>query len=451
MTEYTKFKRPAMLAGNKAGKLPHPARKLGKWLWPATAISLAAGTVWGVGHIEDQLERSAPKIIQKAGLDPTELRFDADYRHVKVTGTLPKNTSAKHLEMVLAKYQGTNGESIRKATVYATNPAIVKPVKKPAVEKPAVIKPKIVKPPVTKTPAVVIQDTREIQPEDVIVSAISDGNKLTLTGMVPTEQHAKVLNDAALHSFSASNIINTLTVTDQPATIATAEQRINDFATILSNLEDDVNDAQIDLDNNIISGNITTTDLDMSRKIKAVVPNSRIDVITEHEIIPVATKTLPADSAPIVATSEMATVEGIPNQLVTNDAVADYRPTDNIASLQGEFSLLADSIREFVVFAPSSDVLPSSANSILDDIVTALNSFPDVLIEIAGHTDSHSSATYNQDLSQRRAQAVADYLANKGIDKSRLRPNGYGESQPIASNDTADGRAKNRRVEFWAF
>ena len=380
-------------------------------------------------------------------MDASQLEFDASYRDVKVTGTLPQNTSAKHLEVVLAKYRGGDGESIRNATVYATSPVI----EKPNMVKPAIVKQDNVKPTVVKTNPVVIQDTREIQPEDVIVSAITDGEKLTLTGMVPTEEHAKVLSDAALHSFSASNIINTLTVTDQPATIATAEERINDFATVLSNLEDDVRDAQIDLDNNIISGNITTTDLNMSRKIKAVVPNSMINVITEHEVIPVATTSLSDDTISVVPLNELTEEDDIPMELVTTEAVTDYRPTDSIASLQDEFTLLAESIREFVVFAPSSDVLAPSATGILDDIVLALDAFPEVLIEIAGHTDSHSSATYNQDLSQRRAQSVANYLASQGVDKSRLRPNGYGESQPIASNDTADGRAQNRRVEFWAF
>ncbi len=442
MTKPTKFRRPPMLVGNNAGKLPHSPRKLGKWLWPTTAAALVAGTLWGVRHIEEQVEQSAPEIIAKTGLDPSELQFDASYRNVLVTGTLPKNTSARHLEMVLAKYQGTEGESIRKATVSATVPALITP---------EVTEPDIATPKITKTEPVIIPEPETTQPENVVVSAIADGDKLTLKGMVPTEQHAKVLNDAALHSFSAANIINTLTVTGQPADVATAEQRINDFATILSNFEDDVHEAQIDLDNNIISGNITTTDMDMSRKIKAVVPSSRVNVTIEREVIQVTKTPLPADSIPIVPASELTAVNVKQNTQPINEAITDQRRTDNIALLQNEFTVLAESIREFVVFAPSSDVLRPEANRTLDEIVTAMNAFPDVLIEIAGHTDSQSSATYNQDLSYRRAEAVANYLTTQGVDKSRLRPNGYGESQPIANNDSADGRAKNRRVEFWAF
>lgn len=432
MTESERFKRPALLTGNRAGKLPHPPRRLGKWLWPATAAALATGTVWGVNHIEDQVERSAPEIVRNAGLNASGLQFDASYRNVDVTGTLPANTSASQLETVLASYRGNNGESIRRATVRATAPVVKS-------------KPEIKAPPVKVTPAIV---QPVIETENVLVSAVSDGDTLTLTGMVPTQQHVTVLNDAALHSFSKPAITNLLTVSDQPAPVENVEQRINDFATVISNLENNVIDAQIDLDNDLLSGNITTTDIDMSRKIKAAVPDSLINVVTEHEEIRIATAPLPADSAAIVPMTEVIPDD---SQTVTSEAVNDYRPTDNIASLQGEFTLLADSIRELVVFAPSSDALQPSANAVLDDIATALDSYPDVLIEIAGHTDSQSSATYNQDLSQRRAQAVAEYLADRGVDRSRLRPNGYGESQPVATNDTAAGRAQNRRVEFWAF
>ena len=69
-------------------------------------------------------------------------------------------------------------------------------------------------------------------------------------------------------------------------------------------------------------------------------------------------------------------------------------------------------------------------------------------IEISGHTDSRGSAQYNQQLSQNRAKTVVEYLIEKGIDKSRLEFKGYGEEQPIASNDTSEGRQENRRTEF---
>ena len=70
------------------------------------------------------------------------------------------------------------------------------------------------------------------------------------------------------------------------------------------------------------------------------------------------------------------------------------------------------------------------------------------MVEVAGHTDSMGSEAYNQGLSERRAQSVQDYLVSKGVKAQRLTAKGYGESMPVASNDTDAGRAENRRVEL---
>ncbi|MEX1249814.1 MAG: OmpA family protein, partial [Hyphomonas sp.] len=72
---------------------------------------------------------------------------------------------------------------------------------------------------------------------------------------------------------------------------------------------------------------------------------------------------------------------------------------------------------------------------------------PDTRIQIAGHTDSRGADAYNRDLSARRAAAVATYLTSAGVDAGRIVSVGLGESVPVSSNDTAAGRAINRRVE----
>lgn len=84
----------------------------------------------------------------------------------------------------------------------------------------------------------------------------------------------------------------------------------------------------------------------------------------------------------------------------------------------------------------------------LDKVVEFLSSNANVEIEIAGHTDSKGADDYNEQLSQGRAQAVVDYLISQGINIDRLIAKGYGETKPVASNDTDEGRAENRRVEF---
>jgi OmpA-OmpF porin, OOP family len=103
-----------------------------------------------------------------------------------------------------------------------------------------------------------------------------------------------------------------------------------------------------------------------------------------------------------------------------------------------------------VEFELASDVLTPIGIELLDEIVAALNQFPLVPIEIAGHADSQGDADVNMDLSIRRAQAVLTYLVDNGLDPTRFEVVGYGETQPIADNSTAEGRERNRRIEFKA-
>jgi outer membrane protein OmpA-like peptidoglycan-associated protein len=88
----------------------------------------------------------------------------------------------------------------------------------------------------------------------------------------------------------------------------------------------------------------------------------------------------------------------------------------------------------------------------LSQLAAILNKYEDTNILLAGHTDSTGSDQYNLELSRRRAESVATYLATENVDRARFTTEGYGKSDPIASNDTAEGRAMNRRVEvaIWA-
>lgn len=101
-----------------------------------------------------------------------------------------------------------------------------------------------------------------------------------------------------------------------------------------------------------------------------------------------------------------------------------------------------------VLFAFDRSDLSDEARNNLDKLVVVLNHYPDTDIELQGHTDSRGSEAYNQGLSERRASAVGKYLTEKGISSGRLNIVGFGETMPKYDNDTQEGRAQNRRVEF---
>jgi outer membrane protein OmpA-like peptidoglycan-associated protein len=101
-----------------------------------------------------------------------------------------------------------------------------------------------------------------------------------------------------------------------------------------------------------------------------------------------------------------------------------------------------------ITFALNSSDLNAQFYSALDGVAMVLKEYDKTLVEVAGHTDSSGSDQYNQTLSERRAQAVTGYLASHGVKPSRLMSVGAGETHPIASNDTEQGRAANRRVEL---
>ncbi len=105
-------------------------------------------------------------------------------------------------------------------------------------------------------------------------------------------------------------------------------------------------------------------------------------------------------------------------------------------------------IIEGVNFHVDKADLTDGAKLILDEVVKTLNEFPEVTLDIQGHTDSDASDAYNMDLSRRRSISVKNYLTEHGIAASRLTTSWYGERKPIDTNETDAGKARNRRIEF---
>ncbi|MFY0575664.1 OmpA family protein [Cystobacter fuscus] len=107
------------------------------------------------------------------------------------------------------------------------------------------------------------------------------------------------------------------------------------------------------------------------------------------------------------------------------------------------------SIKDQVRFATGkSDILPESF-PLLDEVAKILNEHPELVrLRIGGHTDNRGTREFNIKLSQDRAEAVRRYLVERGVAPARLEAKGFGPDQPIATNDTAEGRQRNRRTEF---
>ena len=103
---------------------------------------------------------------------------------------------------------------------------------------------------------------------------------------------------------------------------------------------------------------------------------------------------------------------------------------------------------EAITFQTNSAEIQPQFRRALADIATSVQQYPNTVVRVEGHTDSTGSASYNQDLSLNRAESVTSYLAQSGVSPSRLQAVGYGESRPIATNSTPQGRAQNRRVEI---
>jgi len=120
----------------------------------------------------------------------------------------------------------------------------------------------------------------------------------------------------------------------------------------------------------------------------------------------------------------------------------------NGVSVVNTGSQLVVTMPQDVLFATDSASVRPDLQRDLYTLAGSLNRYPDTTVEVVGHTDSDGEAAYNMRLSQSRANAVADILVGAGVPRGRVVAYGRGEDQPIASNLTPEGKAKNRRVEF---
>ncbi len=127
-------------------------------------------------------------------------------------------------------------------------------------------------------------------------------------------------------------------------------------------------------------------------------------------------------------------------------AVLDTPGNFSMGACKGRYDILSQT--DNIYFSSGSSRLETRSEPLLDSAVYIMNRCPDLVIEIAGHTDSDGGENTNQHLSEMRANAVMKYLIENGIDKERLQAIGYGEAKPVRENDSPENKRRNRRIEF---
>ncbi|MBC8412929.1 MAG: OmpA family protein [Nitrospira sp.] len=153
--------------------------------------------------------------------------------------------------------------------------------------------------------------------------------------------------------------------------------------------------------------------------------------------------------AAVGAAAGGATGAGIGNMMDKQEAeMRQALAASEAAAVRREGNLLAITLRGDVTFDTNSASVRPGMYSEISRISDVMSNYPDTLIRVEGHTDSKGSEEYNLDLGARRAGAVKDLIANKGINQNRIETVTYGETMPIATNDTEAGRQLNRRVEI---
>ena len=136
--------------------------------------------------------------------------------------------------------------------------------------------------------------------------------------------------------------------------------------------------------------------------------------------------------------------DSCPLEPETQDGIADEDGCPDHIRVEGALITTFEPVQ----FKTDSDEILPESHAMLREVANVMKANPGMEIHVAGHSDSTGEADHNRELSDRRAQSVRKFIIAQGVDEDRLDAKGYGEDQPVASNDTEEGRRKNRRVEF---
>lgn len=462
-------------------------------------------TVWGVKHFESRLDKSVRADLASAGVDLDQLEFDWDYRNLKLTGELPAGVTEQQLVNVL---RSTDGGGIRDIDLQLTTveKVVESEERKGTVDLVATLTDgKMVLRGTVLTEA---QRTRVYEAAAGTLGAENVVREIKVSGLQEEIPGADKRIDSFANSIagldqatdadaalSATDFRFNATVSDENQVVDLLQRRgsAGDVGLVISGdivakksvpgAVFDVSAAKAD-DRITVSGVVISAQQRQQLLSAAIVAAGDGAVIDELTVAPNDDSDNAADRMQLVLAA-LDTFSGakeakahITGNVFEFDAFVEYeedtapmfavrqRAADSgldvsgviesrrislareVALLQQEIDLLADEIRDNVVFDTSQTGLDFRAKQTLDKVVDAMNQYQRPVVIIAGHTDSNGSSIDNELLSLERAASVGQYLEDSGIDQLRLRALGFGESSPLASNDTEVGRKQNRRVEF---
>jgi OmpA-OmpF porin, OOP family len=235
------------------------------------------------------------------------------------------------------------------------------------------------------------------------LNALLANGKVTLNGVLPDQATRNSVVAEAKKTFGESNVIDLTGISSNIAPAAWLSALPKAFGSIKS----------------LNSGGLNFNDKDVV--IKAEVPT-------------------PEDKSALL----QQVTASVGSNLRVNDQISVAAAP--VANLQNRLNDLL--INRVIEFQSADDTLTEKGKALLDEALPIIRESKQGEIEIAGHTDSRGDPTFNQELSQARAETVRSYLVAKGVDANRLKAVGYGPSRPIADNSTTQGQKKNRRIEF---
>jgi outer membrane protein OmpA-like peptidoglycan-associated protein len=365
----------------------------------------------GAKNIENKLLSKSRKNLTASGIAGVKAKFSG--QDGTFTGPAALEAQVRELNGVGKldgvrnfTYVGTGGDA-PVDSVPATEPAVVSeasPTEAPATEA-VVTEPVATDAPTTV--AAVVETTLAPATSPLNVTAAITGKTITLSGVITDETQRATLVDAAKKAYGDPNVTDSLTV--EGTASATQAPRVQGLASLLELSSTTLSEGQ---------GRVSDSVLEISGT-----------AFTEE-----GKASLEAKASEVSATSTVT---------VAAAATSAAEVQTRLAELLGREGINFDT-NSATITEPSKVILDQAVISIKDEFAR----FPNLAIEVGGHTDSRGSASANQRLSERRAASVLQYLTDNGVDGARITSKGFGASQPVADNATQEGQLANRRIEF---